>query len=222
MATILYLPSSGAAAVSPTPAAADWTLHVNNVSRPLNFSRADTSLSTLAYNPDGADHLVDGTSMIAQFVSQILPPQTIAAQQILFGFRALEAAASNNLFPTIKIYGCSVDGTSNLGNIKNIFRSAVTELGTSITGACEAFASTGAVTYNVPWRLVVEIGVGGLPVNTATDTHNASIAFGDPLATGAQNLPQNADTTACTPCIIFSNDIITSFGSEGASYQIGI
>ena len=222
MATILYFPSSGSAPVSPTPAAADWTLHVNTVSRPLNFTRGNTALTTLAYNPDGADHIVDGTSMIAQFVSQILPPQTINAQQVCWGARALEAAASNNLFPTIKIYGCSVDGTTNLGNIKNIFRSAVAELATAITGVCEAFATTGAVTFNVPWRLVVEIGVGGLPVNTATDTHNASFAFGDPLATGAQNLPQNADTTACTPVLIFSEDIITSFGSEGASFQVGI
>ena len=220
MSTVLWLPSSGSADVSPTPDTGTWTLHVNTVSRPLNFTRGNTALTTLAYNPDAADHLVDGNSMIAQFVSQILPPQTIAAQQIVWGARMLEAAASNNLFPLLRLYGCDVAGTSNLGTMLAGTRQA-TELATAITGACYAQAGS-AVTFNEPWRLVAEWGVGGLPVNTATDTHNASIAFGDPLASGAQNLPQNADTTACTPVIIFSDDIITSFGSEGASYQIGI
>src|SRR3972149_1969335 len=103
MSTVVWCPSSGSAAVSPTPDSGTWTLHVNTVSRPLNFTRGNTALTTLAYNPDAADHLVDGNSMIAQFVSQILPPQTIAAQQIVWGARMLEAAASNNLFPLLRL-----------------------------------------------------------------------------------------------------------------------
>lgn len=217
MSTILWLPSSGTAPVSPTPAGADWTLHINTVSRPLNFTRGNTALTTLAYNPDGADHLVAGTSMIAQFVSQILPPQTIPVQQIAVGLRMLEVAAGNNLTLRWKIYGCNVSGSSNLGNILAI-ASDSTELGTSITGVCVAAATT-AQTFNEPWRLVIEIGVGGTP--TTPGTHNASAAFGDPLATGAQNLPQNTDTTACTPLLVFSNDIVTTFGVN-PSYQIGV
>jgi len=220
MATAFYLPSSGAAPVSPTPDAATWTLHVNTVSRPLNFTRGNTALTTLAYNPDAADHLVNGNSMIAQFVSEILPPQAVAAQQILWGARMLEVAASNNLFPMLRLYGCNVAGSSNLGTILAGTRSA-TELGTAITGACRVEAGS-AVTFNEPWRLVAEWGVGGLPVNTATDTHNASIAFGDPLASGAGNLPQNADTTACTPLILFSNDIIRLPLGGLANLSIGI
>jgi len=217
VATVLYLPSSGTAAVSPTPSPTDWTLHVNALSRPLQFTRQNTALTTLAYNPDGADHLVAGTSMIAQFVSQLLPPQTVAAQQVCLGLRMLEVAAGNNLTLRWKIYGCNAAGSSNLGNILAITAGA-TELGTSITGVSRAAATT-AQTFNEPWRLVIEIGVGGTP--TTPGTHNASAAFGDPMATGALNLPQDGDTTACTPVLMFSNDIVTTFNVE-PSYQIGV
>ena len=217
MATVLWLPSSGSAAVSPTPSVTDWTLHVNTVSRPLQFTRQNTALTTLAYNPDAADHLVAGTSMIAQFVSQILPPQTIAAQQVALGLRMLEVAAGNNLTLRWKVYGCNVSGSSNLGDILAI-DSGASELSTSISGITRA-ALTTARTFNEPWRLVVEIGVGGTP--TTPGTHNASAAFGDPMATGTFQMPQDADGTACTPLLIFSNDIVTTFGVY-PSYNLGV
>jgi hypothetical protein len=206
MSTVCWFPSSGSAPVSPTPDAGTWTLHVNTVSRPLNFIRGSSALTTLAYNPDGADHLVDGNSMVAQFVSAVLPPQTVNAQQIGWGARMLEAAASNNLFPLLRLYGCNEAGSSNLGTLLAGTRQA-TELATAITGAAYIQTSTGQ-TFNESWRLVAEWGVGGLPVNTATDTHNASIAFGETFASGAMNLAQNADTTAFPPMIVFSENLL--------------
>jgi hypothetical protein len=89
----------------------------------------------------------------------------------------------------------------------------------SITGYCETRAGS-AVTCYVPWRLVLEVGADGLPT-TGGGRHNFSMAFGDPLATGAANLPQSDDTTACTPMLLFSNDLITSF-KRRAMYQIGV
>lgn len=221
MATVFYLPSSGTAAVSPTPSGTDWDGHINTVSRPMNLNRANTALTTLAYNPDAADHLVDVASMCAQFVSDILPPQAIAAQQITFGSRCLEAAASNNLFPAWKLYATPVDGSSNLGNIVAWFKSALAEMATSLTGYCETRAGS-SLTLNVPFRLVLEVGADGLPVNTATDTHNHSWVFGDPMATGSQNLPQQADTTACIPLLLFSNDLKTGMDAMGASLNLGL
>jgi hypothetical protein len=221
MSTVLWCPSSGSAAVSPTPSAATWTLHVNTVSRPLNFTRGDTALTSLAYNPDGADHLVDGNTMVAQFVSQILPPQTIPAQQIGYFARMLEVAADNNLFPMLRLYGCNVTGTTNLGTILAGTREAG-ELATALTGEGWVRGSGVAVTFNEPWRLVAEWGAGGLPVNVGTDTHNMTIEFGDPLATGVALFIQDADTGAGPAMIIFSNDIITSFEGEGASLNIGL
>jgi hypothetical protein len=222
MSTILWCPSSGTAAVSPTPSAATWTLHVNSVSRPLNFTRGDTALTVLQYYVDGAvDHIVDGNSMIAQFVSQILPPQTIAAQQIAYGARMIEEVNSNTLFCMLRLYGCNVTGTTNLGTILAGER-GTTELATSDNARVQILAGS-AVTFNEPWRLVAEWGVGGLPVAGAgIDSHNASITFGDPFAVGASILPQNNDNTACPAIIIFSNDIITTFGGDGASLYLGV
>ena len=218
MATIVWCPSTGTADVSPTPSSATWTLHINTVSRPLQFTRVDSTKTSLAYNPDAADHLVDGNSMIAQFVSQILPPQTIAAQQIGWGAEMLEVAASNNLFPLLRLYGCNVAGTSNLGTMLAGTRQA-TELATSLTGA--GFVQAGsAVTFNEPWRLVAEWGVGGLPVNTATDTHNASISFDTTFPTAAMTLIQQGDTGNGPSVIIFSNDIVTNFLRPQAAHLL--
>jgi hypothetical protein len=205
MSTHCWFPSSGTAAVSPTPDATTWNLHVNSVSRPLNFVRGSSALATLAYNPDGADHIVDGNSMIAQFVSPILPPQAVAAQQIGWGARMLEAAASNNLFPMLRLTGWNAAGTTQLGVILAGTRQA-TEMATALTGACYIQAGS-AVTFSEPWRLVAEWGCGGLPVNTATDTHNASIEFGEAFASGNMNLGQQGDTTAFPPSLLFSEDL---------------
>jgi hypothetical protein len=144
--------------------------------------------------------------MVAQFVSQILPAQVIPAQQITWGARYLEAAASNNLFPMMRLYCSNEAGTANLGNILVGTRTA-TEMGTALTASMVTEAGS-AVTLTQGWRLVAEWGGGGLPVNTATDTHNMSIAFGDPSATGSESFPQNADTTACPAMVVFSNDLI--------------
>ena len=220
MSTVVWCPSSGTADVSPTPSSGTWTLHVNSVSRPLQFTRADSVKTSLAYNPDAVDHLVDGNSMVAQFVSQILPPQVIAAQRIGWGAEMLEVAASNNLFSLLRLYGCNVAGTSNLGTILAGTRQ-VTELITSLAG--QAFVEDGsAVTFNEPWRLVAEWGVGGLPVNTATDTHNASISFDTAFGLGGMLLPQNTDTGNCPSIIVFSTDLVIDFGGTEASYGIGI
>ena len=220
MSTIVWCPSSGSAPVSPTPSAAVWTLHVNAVSRPLNFTRGASTKTSLAYNPDAADHLVDGNSMIAQFVSQILPPQTVPAQQIGYGAEMLEVAASNNLFSILRLYGCNVAGSSNLGTLLAGTRHNV-ELTTSLLGSCRVDPGS-AVTFNEPWRLVAEWGVGGLPVNTATDTHNASISFDESFATGAMLLMQDADSSNGPSIIVFSTDLITTFGGPKAAYGIGI
>lgn len=211
MSTIFWLPSSGSAAVSPTPSATDWDGHINTVSRPMNLTNGGSALTTLAYNPDAADHLTDVASLCAQFVSAILPPQSIASQVICFGARCLEAAASNNLYPAWKLYAVNTTGTSVLATLVSIFKSATAEMATALTGYCEGRTSVLA-TLNVPFRLVLEVGADGLPVNTATDNHNQSWVFGEAFAAGALNLPQQADTTACPAMLVFSNDLITVFG----------
>jgi hypothetical protein len=208
MSTIFYLPSSGSAPVTVTPSGTDWDGHINTVTRPLNLVRGSSALTSLAYAPDGADHLTDVATMIAQYVSQVLPPQTIAAQQIGCGSRALESNALNNLFLAWKLYGVSIDGSSNLGVIKAIAKEA-TEFGTALTGAAKIAAGS-ATTFNVPWRLVLEVGADGLPT-TGGGRHNFTWVEGEAMATGAMNFIQDADTTAATPALVFSKTVDCCF-----------
>jgi len=219
MSTIVWCPPSGVADVFPTPSSATWTLHINTITRPLLFDRSDSAKTSVVYNPDAADHLVDGNSMIAQFVSEVLPPQAIPAQRIGYGAEMLEVAASNNLFSILRLYGCNVAGTVNLGTLLAGTRHTV-ELTTALLGSCRVNDGS-AVTFNEPWRLVAEWGVGGLPTNAATDTHNASISFDTTFPVGAMILPQDADATNPPSVIVFSTDIIRRFWTE-ASLGIGI
>lgn len=220
MGQVFWLPSSGSAPVSPTPDA-EWE-HQSGNSRPLNRTRGTSALTTLAYNPDGADDLVNKDSLVCQFVSEILPPQTVAAQLVFLQALCLEAAASNNLQLTWKLYGVNVAGDSVLGTLLAIGRNGV-EIGTSLTGAASSRTSS-AVTFNEPWRLVLEVGLGGTPTNSATDTHNGSIQFGEaPASATVPTFPQHADTTTGgPPTLIFSNDLVTNFGADGAALQIGL
>ena len=215
MGTVFWLPSSGSAAVTVTPSATDWDGHVNSIRRPMPLTRSNTALTTLAYAPDAADHLVDVNTMIAQFVSDILPPQPMVAQQVTFGARTLESNALNNLYESWKLYAVNAAGDTILGTMVAIFKSATSEISTSLTGYCETRLST-LVTCYEPWRLVLEAGADGLPT-TGGGRHNFSYVFGDPMATGAQNLPQSDDTTACIPMLLLSNDLVTSFKRRAMS-----
>ena len=219
MTTLFYLPSTGAADISVTPSSVTWDGHINAVYRKMVTTRINSALTQLDYAPDAGDHLTDVATMIAQFISEILPPQIIAAQQIALGCRTLESNALNNLYEAWTLYAVPAAGGASLGNIVAVFKSATSEMATSITGYCETRAGS-ALTANAPFRLVLEIGADGLPT-TGGGRHNFSVAFGDPMATGAQNLPQSDDTTACTPLLLFSNPL-KLLPQGAASYQIGM
>lgn len=202
MSTTFWLPSDTTAAVSPTPSAVDWNGHVNTVSRVLNLVRGLSAVTTLAYNPDAGDDLVDANSMVAQFVSPILPPQTIAAQRVLYSVKLFEANAANNLFSTWKLYAVNTAGTSVLATLVGINRGIV-EAGTSIAGRIIEVTSTEAV-LAVNFRLVLEVGLGGLPV--AGGNHNGSISFGEDGASGVvHNL---AGAVATSPTLQFNTGIM--------------
>jgi len=217
MGQVCWLPASGTAPVSVTPDAV-WD-HLSGNARVMNFTRGSTALTTLAYNPDGADHLVDADSLVCQFVSPVLPPQSIEAQLIILNLLALEVASSNNLQLSWGLRAVNEAGDSVLATLLTVGRNGV-EVGTALTGASSSRTSTLA-TIMEPFRLVLEVGLGGLPVNTATDTHNGSIQFGEaPASATVPTLPQHADTTTGgPPMLIFSNDLITSQHPMGQACQ---
>lgn len=220
MSTCFWLPSSGAAPVSPT-VDGGWG-HNSGNSRVMNLTRGSSALTTLAYNPDGADHLVNVDSMVCQFVSVILPPQVIAAQLAFLNALALEVASSNNLQLSWGLRAFNVAGSSALGTLLAIGRNGV-EVGTALTGASSSRTTT-AFTANEPFRLCLEVGLGGTPTNTATDTHNGSIQFGEAPSSGTvPTFPQHADTTTGgPPFLLFSGDLRTDFDDVGAQYSLGV
>lgn len=210
MSTLLWLPSSGAAPVSPTPDGTDWA-HQAGTFRALNFVNAGTALATTTYTPDAVDDTNAKNALFVCFVSMVLPPQAIPNAFISMGILAAEAVATNNLFVAWKIYGCSVDGSSNLGNIVAIQRDG-TEVGTTLDGRTDAAAANLQPVFTEPWRLVVEVGLGGTPsASGSTDGHNGTMRFGE-----AGDFVQNSDSTDAPPYILFSQDIKTyHYGSGG-------
>lgn len=206
MATILFMPSTGSAAVSPTPSGTDWG-HINNVSRPLLFTASGSTRTTLNYAPDGGADLTNKNAMFAQFVSDVLPPQTIPSQDLIIAVDASETSSTNNLFVAWKVYAVSVDGTTVLATLSAIQRDGVEVLSTGLTGRSDGHNAIGANTFTVPFRLVLEIGLGGTP--TVTENHNGGMRFGEDTA----NFSQDASTVSGRPFLLFSSDLQLHFES---------
>lgn len=203
MATRVYLPSTGTAPVSPT-ISSDWTGHVNVARRPMNAVNGGSAIQTLSFAPDAADHLVAGGSHFVQFISDVLPAQTIAAQTIKLQVRAAEDNAGNNLFLAWKLYAVSEDGQTALGNLVSL-RTDGTEVATALTNRADGVTSTQFAT-DKNFRLVLEVGLNGTPTNaTGTQGHNGSLSFGEAAAT---DLPEDdAATGALNPWLQFSRNI---------------
>lgn len=205
MATRLYLPATGAAVVSPPISAADWNAHINTDRRPLNFVNGGSTIATLTFTPDAADHLVAGRAHFVQFVSDVLPPQTIAAQTVKLQVRVAEANAGNNLFLNWMIKAVSEDGQTVLGTLLEVKADAL-EAGTALANRLDTATTMAFSTTTQNFRLVLELGLGGTPVNTTgVQGHNGSMSFGESAAT---DLPEDdASTAALNPWLQFTQNI---------------
>ena len=198
MATRFYLPETLAGQVTPpAPSGTDWE-HVNT-GPPVRYllRGPDTSaLTSTAYTPDAADHLIDQDACHRQYVSEALVAQTVSGN-IKAQIQCLEANAGNNLFLTLKVLVCTNSGGSTVGTLLAITRDTTTEIGTSLTNRnfpSTALTSTAVSTGD---RLVIEIGVGGLPVAAGgTQGHNATLRFGCNASSG--DLPEDDTQTGTT------------------------
>lgn len=215
MATRFYFPATQAAPVTPPAASAtDWE-HVQGTTRALLTTPDSSTLTSLAYAPDAADHLVDGDSCHRQYVSDALAAQTLDGN-VKAQFQCLEGNAANNQFVTLKITVISNDGTTENAVLLAITRDTVDELATTLTN--RNFPSTALTSYACASgdRLCVEVGTGGLPTAAGgTNGHNATIRWGCNASSG--DLPEDDAETATTyrPWIEFSNTY--SFGTQSQS-----
>ncbi len=193
MAQRWYLRSTGTPDISPT-IAAEWE-HIEGSPLRLTTSPtgASSALSSKAYAPDAADHLVNADSHVIQFVSsETLAAQTFSAQTVSLAVQCLESNAGNNVFLTWKIYVVNAAGSSVLGTLLAIRRDA-TEMATARTNRTDS-TTTGSFTTSEVGRLVIELGCGGTPVGAGgVQGHNSTLFYGDNSAT---DLPaDDADTT---------------------------
>ena len=203
MATRFRL-TSDATAPAVSPALQSYS-HTQGTVRTLLTS--DTSaLTTSAYTPDGADHLVAGDAHHIQFVSDpmVAGITFTNGNTIKMCVQALEAHAGNNLFLQCFVSIVSQDGTTVRRTLCAKTADGV-ELATALTSRFHTTTQSGATYVTVSGdRLVVELSVTGTPTGAGgVQGHNASLRWGGNGA-GGDLLETDAQTdTTLNPWIEF-------------------
>lgn len=203
MATRMYFPTTLAAFVTPPSPGAEWE-HNNGVTRALLKTPDASALSTVSVVFDSADDLVDKDGMHRQYVSPRLKAQTLSGN-VKAQFQYLEANAANNLSPTFVIKVISEDGTTVRATLLAITRDG-TEINTALRNCTFASVALSSYACTDGDRLLVEVGIGGLPTAAGgQNDHDASIRFGCSASSG--DLPEDDTETGTTfrPWIEFSN-----------------
>jgi len=196
MVTRVYFPETEAAPVTPPSPGAEWE-HNNGVTRKLLRTPDASALATTAYTPDAADHLVNQDAMHRQYVSDKLDAQALSGN-VKAQLQCIEANAGNNLFLTFVVKVISEDGTTERATLLAITRDTTTEIDNSpLTN--RNFPSTALTNYTciAGDRLLIEVGVGGLPTAAGgTQGHNGSIRWGCDASSG--DLLENDTETGTT------------------------
>lgn len=201
MATRFRLTSSTTApAVSPAFNDGVAYAHENPTNPRRKLLTTDASaLTTTAYTPDAADHLVAGDALHFQFVSDPMNSGIAftSADVIKFAIQALEANAANNLQVRLFVKIVSEDGAT----LRRTLRPNVnegTEVATALTNRFLSTTQSGATYTTVSGdRLVVEFSLQGTPTAAGgTQGHNGSLRWGGAGAGG--DLPENDTDTGTT------------------------
>lgn len=202
-ATRFNLPSTGAAAVEPTPNASwnDTSIHahlkcvttkITSAMTTRSFSDADETNKNILFN---------------QWVSDPIAAQTISAQTIKIQMRCSEVNAKNNLFLTWAVYVFNNAGDTLRGTVVPLQRDgteviASTDPATEAVNRGDSATSTQVISQDGD-RIVVETGLGGDPA--LGGTHSGSIIIGDDSGT---DLPENdTGTLPNNPWLQFTNEI---------------
>ena len=198
MATRFYLPSTGAAAVSPAYSARweDTSIAAGLKCVTVKISSAMTTVSFVDVDATNKDIL------FRQYVSDPISAQTIAAQTVRYQIRGSEIGLGNNLLADIDIRVVSNDGTVVRGTILST-RAAGGEYNTTLENSFVTTTSSTEVIASEADRIVIEIGQGGDP--DVGGTHSGSLSIGDDSGT---DLPEDGtDTNPYNPWVNFANSI---------------
>ena len=196
MATRFYLPSTGAAAVS--PAYGGW----GKTSSGDRLAMVQTKISSAMANKSAGSS--SGTHLVRQYVSEPLPAQTISGTVSCYA-RCLEDNSTDTIVTRLLIRVCSNDGTSYTGTLLSLGGYGPgTDFDNSLKNRIFADGdSLSSLAINANDRLVIEMGynsnIGALDIGR--------INFGDNSGT---DLGENeTETTANNPWIEFSADLFS-------------
>lgn len=205
MVTRFYLPSSGAAAVSPAYTG-DW----DDETVATRLKCDTTKIASAMTNFTGATNAstLANEILLVQYVSDPIAAQTISGT-VKGQIRCIEADALANAKIAFGIKVVTNDGSQVRGYLAGTnlaLKNSSTEILTALTntplkdGLTTPINLTSINVHNND-RIVIELGF----VETASAVYNISMNFGDDSAT---DLPEDAtDTNAYNPWIEFSVDI---------------
>ena len=199
-ATRFYLPSSGAAEVSPAFSA--WTL-TTGADR---LKCVTTRTNTLMINKSTTTTSESVTSLLnRQYVSEPIGAQTITGT-VKGQLRGMEDNAAQDMVSCILIKVVSNDGSTVRGTLLNFTYPALSgnEYGTKIANRYTPIsASLTTVTAEAGDRIVIEIGAYRYKVGGSTGS--CTQTYGDDSAT---DLPEDQTTkTAYNPWVEFSQTL---------------
>lgn len=210
MVTRYYLPSSGAAEVSPAYTG-DWD--DTSVATQLKCSTSKIASAMTNFTGSTNASILSNEILLVQYVSDPIGQQTISGT-VKGQIRCIESNASANAKIALCIKVVSNDSSIIrgylAGNNANIINSA-TEILTALTNTpLKDFITTPidltSVACNNNDRIVIELGFG----ESGIDVYNISMNFGDDSGT---DLPEDAtDTNPYNPWIEFSFDIAGAAG----------
>lgn len=203
MATRLYFSSTQVPTLSPA-FSAEWEHQSQAIRRSMTPIKGNSPVASLTTTVDAADHLVNQDNLFVQLQSEPLHAQSIAAQQVKLQCRVAEANAGNNLFMTWKLYLIDSEGAVVSGGEMLAIRRDALEVGTALANRGDS-ANIAAVTASAGDRIVLELGLGGLPVaTTGVQDHDGIISAGE----SGNDAPENdTDTTLVAPWLEFANDL---------------
>lgn len=206
MATRLYLPSTGAAAVSPAFGAWDATSEADRLKMVTTRISSAMAIKSITESLTA----IDGKSLWRQYVSDPIPAQTITGT-IKGQLRTSEEnALLNHDRVTIIVKVVSNDGATLRGTLLTLgFYGATNEYTLETTRTNRKIADGDALSSVVAQandRIVIEIGTQPSTIPLATD-ELVNAVFGDDSGT---DLAEDESTTAANnPWIEFSQDLFT-------------
>jgi len=217
MATRFYLPSTGAAAISPNPDAA-WE-DVSILARLAAVTtKIASAMSTVAF---GDSNTSDMDVLLRQYVSAALTPgQTITGGQALkFQIRGLEAAAECNMLTALGVRVIN-DDLSVKKTVLAVTRDGL-ELDTSLTNRqFTATSAAGNYTTIAGDRIVIEIGTGGDPGSFPATGHDSSLRIGD--ASGSDLPESDGGTDDYNPWVELADTLTYPPTPISATESLGI